>query len=106
MVQRMRLPFLFFAGSFPRKDEMKLVQESGAKVLCFASTRSIANRMLHYGADTLILDGMEDGGHVGQVSLIVLLQQLLFEISEVPIFVAGGIATGKMCANLFLMGAA
>jgi enoyl-[acyl-carrier protein] reductase II len=49
---------------------------------------------------------MEAGGHVGQVSLIVLLQQLLFEISEVPIFVAGGIGTGKMCAHLFLMGAA
>ncbi len=106
MVQRMGLPFLFFAGSFPRKDEMKRVQESGAKILCFASTRSIANRMLLYGADALILEGMEAGGHVGQVSLIVLLQQLLFEISEVPIFVAGGIGTGKMCAHLFLMGAA
>jgi enoyl-[acyl-carrier protein] reductase II len=106
LAQRMRPPFLFFAGSFPRENEIKLAQESGAKVLCFASTRSIANRMLRYGADALILEGMEAGGHVGQVSLIVLLQQLLFEISEVPIFVAGGIGTGKMCAHLFLMGAA
>jgi enoyl-[acyl-carrier protein] reductase II len=106
LAQRMSLPYVFFAGSFPRENEMKLVQESGAKVLCFASTRSIANRMLRYGADALILEGMEAGGHVGQVSLIVLLQQLLFEISEVPIFAAGGIATGKMCAHLFLMGAA
>jgi enoyl-[acyl-carrier protein] reductase II len=105
LAQQMSLPYIFFAGSFPRENEMKLVQESGAKVLCFASTRSIANRMLRYGADSLILEGMEAGGHVGQVSLIVLLQQLLFEISEVPIFVAGGIATGKMCAHLFLMGA-
>lgn len=106
LAQRMRLPFLFFAGSFPRENEIKLAQQSGAKVLCFASARSIANRMLRYGADALILEGMEAGGHVGQVSLIVLLQQLLFEISEVPIFVAGGIGTGKMCAHLFLMGAA
>ena len=106
LAQRMRLAFLFFAGSFPRENEIKLAQESGAKVLCFASTRSIANRILRYGADALILEGMEAGGHVGQVSLIVLLQQLLFEISEVPIFVAGGIGTGKMCAHLFLMGAA
>ncbi len=106
LVQRMKLPFLFFAGSFPREKEIKLVQESGAKVLCFSSTLSIARRMLGYGADALVLEGMEAGGHVGPITLTVLLQQLLFEISEVPVFVAGGIATGKMCAHLFLMGAA
>jgi len=61
---------------------------------------------LDYGADGLILEGMEAGGHVGHVTLTVLLQQVLFEISDVPVFVAGGIATGKMCAHLFLMGAA
>lgn len=106
LVREMRPPFVFFAGSFPREDQIKLAQESRAKVVCFASTRSIARRMLQYGADALILEGMEAGGHVGPVSLTVLLQQLLFEISEVPVFVAGGIATGKMCAHLFLMGAA
>lgn len=106
LVARLRLPFVFFAGSFPRDDEIKLAQESGAKVVCFASTSSIARRIMHYGADALILEGMEAGGHVGPVSLTVLLQQLLFEISQVPVFVAGGIATGKMCAHLFLMGAA
>jgi enoyl-[acyl-carrier protein] reductase II len=107
LAQRMKIPFVFFAGSFPREDEIKLVEESGAKVLCFSSTVSIARRMLRYGANALILEGMEAGGHVGPVSLTVLLQQLLFEISEAPVFVAGGIATGKMCAHLFLlMGAA
>jgi len=106
IVERLRLPFLFFAGSFPREREIKLVQESGTKVLCFASELSIARRMVGFGADALILEGMEAGGHVGHVSLIVLLQQLLFEITDVPVFVAGGIATGKMCAHLFLMGAA
>jgi enoyl-[acyl-carrier protein] reductase II len=106
LVKRMSLPFVFFAGSFPREKEIKLVQESGTKVLCFASELSIARRMLSFGADALILEGMEAGGHVGHVSLTVLLQQLLFEITEAPVFVAGGIATGKMCAHLFLMGAA
>jgi enoyl-[acyl-carrier protein] reductase II len=62
--------------------------------------------MLDYGADALILEGMEAGGHVGQVTLSILLQQVLFEVSDVPVFVAGGIATGRMCAHLFLMGAA
>ena len=106
LVQKLKLPFVIFAGSFPRQSEVKLAKETGAKVLCFASTHSIARHMLDYGADALILEGMEAGGHVGHVSLNILLQQVLFEVPEVPIFVAGGIATGRMCAHMFLMGAA
>lgn len=100
------VPFIVFAGSFPRRAEIQRAKACGAKVLCFASTRSIADRMLNYGADALILEGMEAGGHVGQVTLSILLQQVLFEVADVPVFVAGGIATGRMCAHLFLMGAA
>ena len=106
VIQRASLPFVVFAGGFPREREVQLAKETGAKVLCFASTQSIAERMLRYGADGLILEGMEAGGHVGHVSLAVLLQQVLFEFGHVPVFVAGGIATGRMCAHMFLMGAA
>jgi enoyl-[acyl-carrier protein] reductase II len=106
LVKTMKLPYIIFAGSFPKANEVKAAKETGAKVICFASTLSIARRMLSYGADALILEGMEAGGHVGHVSLTVLLQQVLFEVDDVPVFVAGGIATGKMCAHMFLMGAA
>jgi enoyl-[acyl-carrier protein] reductase II len=105
-VAALELPYVVFAGSFPKEPEIQRVKRGGTRVLCFASTLSIARRMLRYGADALILEGMEAGGHVGHVSLTVLLQQVLFEISEVPVFVAGGVATGRMCAHLFLMGAA
>ena len=106
LVKKVTPPFVIFAGSIAREREIKVAKEAGAKVLCFASTYSIAKRMLRYGVDALILEGMEAGGHVGHVSLIVLLQQVLFEIPDVPVFVAGGIAAGRMCAHLFLMGAA
>lgn len=106
LIQRFELPFVIFAGSFPRKEEIEAAKANGAKVLCFASTLSIARRMIRYGADAIVLEGMEAGGHVGHVSLTVLLQQVLFEVEDVPVFVAGGIGTGKMCAHLFLMGAA
>jgi enoyl-[acyl-carrier protein] reductase II len=106
LVSRLRVPVVIFAGSFPARAEVKAAKAAGSKVLCFASTKSIARKMLDYGADGLILEGMEAGGHVGHVTLTVLLQQVLFEISDVPVFVAGGIATGRMCAHLFLMGAA
>ncbi len=96
---------IVFAGSFPRKNEVREAKESGAKVTCFASTESIADRMIDYGTDALILEGSEAGGHIGHVSTGVLIQQVLFNYSDIPIFVAGGIATGKMIAHLFLMGA-
>lgn len=106
LLERVKPPFIIFAGSFPSEKEVKRAKATGAKVMCFASTMSIAERMIRYGADALILEGMEAGGHVGHVSLTVLLQQLLFKIDSIPIFVAGGIATGKMCAHMLLMGAA
>lgn len=106
MLGEMKLPYIIFAGSFPRGSEVAKAKETGAKVMAFASTLSIARRMLRYGVDSLILEGMEAGGHVGHVTLSVLLQQVLFEITEVPVFVAGGIGTGRMCGDMFLMGAA
>jgi enoyl-[acyl-carrier protein] reductase II len=97
---------IVFAGSIPRQTEVQKAKDSGAKVLCFASTESIAKRMIDYGADALILEGSEAGGHIGHVSTTVLLQEILFQFPDTPIFVAGGIGTGKMVAHLVLMGAA
>jgi len=94
---------IVFAGSFPRKNEIKVAKDSGARVTCFASTESIAQRMIDYGTDALILEGSEAGGHIGHVSTIVLIQQVLFNFPGIPIFVAGGIATGKMMSHLFMM---
>jgi enoyl-[acyl-carrier protein] reductase II len=100
------VPFIVFAGSFPRKGEVLAAKSSGAKVMCFASTESIASRMIDYGTDALILEGSEAGGHIGHVSTMVLIQEVLFRFDQVPVFVAGGVATGRMIAHLLLMGAA
>ncbi|MBE6391798.1 MAG: hypothetical protein E7042_06330 [Lentisphaerae bacterium] len=101
------VPYIVFAGSIPKEQEIASIKETGAKVICFASTISIAERMIRYGADALVLEGTEAGGHIGHVSTTVLVQQLLFKFGEtLPIFVAGGIATGKLAAHLLLCGAA
>jgi enoyl-[acyl-carrier protein] reductase II len=101
-----RVPFIVFAGSFPRRPEIRAAKESGARVMSFASTESIARHLIDNGVDALILEGSEAGGHVGHVSLGILLQQVLFRVKDVPIFTAGGIATGAYIAHLLLMGAA
>ncbi len=100
------LPVIVFAGSMPRQQEIERAKESGAKVLVFASTDALARRMLQFGVDGLILEGMEAGGHIGPIAGPILWQQILFQYSDdVPIFIAGGVATGKMMAHLLLMGA-
>ncbi len=101
-----RVPCVIFAGNFPKRPAVQEVKEAGIKTMSFASTISIANQQIRYGVDALLLEGSEAGGHIGQVSLTILLQQVLFHNPSVPVFVAGGIATGKMIAHLLLMGAA
>lgn len=100
------VPFVIFAGNFPHRRDVAAMKESGKKTLSFASTMSIAEQQIRFGVDALILEGFEAGGHIGHVSLTILLQQVLFKDPGVPVFVAGGIGTGKMMAHLFLMGAA
>lgn len=107
MLKDLRLPYIIFAGSFPKEKEIAIAKESGAKVMCFASTLSIAERMIRFGADAIILEGNEAGGHIGHVSAMVLLQQVLFKVrGKIPVFIAGGIANGTMMAHIMNMGAA
>ncbi|HMB00618.1 MAG TPA: nitronate monooxygenase family protein, partial [Spirochaetota bacterium] len=106
ILQEKKVEYVVFAGNFPRKADVQAMKASGKKVMAFASTRSIAEQMIRFGVDALILEGSEAGGHIGHVSLIILLQQVLFGLSRVPVFVAGGIADGRMIAHLLLMGAA
>jgi len=106
ILQARQVPFVVFAGSFPRKTDVAGMKRSGIRTLAFASEGSIAAQQISFGIDALILEGSEAGGHIGHTSLTVLLQQVLFEFSQVPVFVGGGVATGRMIAHLLLMGAA
>ena len=107
MMKDVKAPFIVFAGSFPKEKEIEAAKATGAKVKCFASTESIAERMIRFGADAIILEGSEAGGHIGHVATTVLVQQVLYKFcDQIPIFVAGGIGTGKMMAHMLLMGAA
>lgn len=105
MILKKGVQHVIFAGSFPSRQDVQSMKKAGKKTLSFASTKSIAQRQIDYGVDGLILEGSEAGGHIGYVSLIILLQQVLFEFRDMPIFVAGGLADGRLMAYLLLMGA-
>lgn len=106
LVCEMECKWITFAGTTPARSDIARAKDSGAKVFCFAPTESLALKLVDLGVDGLVLEGSEAGGHIGPFALSVLLQQILFVVDSVPIFVAGGIATGKMMAHLLMMGAA
>ncbi len=102
-----KVPFVVFAGAIPKGEEIAAVKASGAKTICFAPQISLAERMVKAGADALVIEGTEAGGHIGPVSTMVLIQEILLKLRDkVPVFVAGGIATGEMMAHVLSMGAA
>lgn len=106
LVCRMGSKFIVFAGGIPRRKEMEQAKKAGARIICFAPTAPLAHKLIERGADALMLEGSEAGGHIGPVALSILIQQILFEVENVPVFIAGGIATGRMMAHLLMMGAA
>lgn len=100
-----KVTHVVLAGGLPKSSYMEMLKGAGIKVLCFAPTLSLARRLIKLGADALIIEGMEAGGHIGPVSTAVLAQEILPHIKEVPVFVAGGIGRGEMIVNYLRMGA-
>jgi len=94
------------AGGLPSKDTIAKLKESGVKTICFTPTLALGKKLVRSGVDALVIEGMEAGGHIGPVSTSVLTQEILPNITDVPIFVAGGIARGEAMANYLQMGAA
>lgn len=97
------------AGGIPPKGSVEAIKadDSGIKVICFAPTLALAKKLLRSGADALVIEGMEAGGHIGPVSTSVLAQEILPELShDHLIFVAGGIGRGEAIASYLEMGAA
>lgn len=94
------------AGGIPDQATVRTLKEGGVKVILFAPSLTLAKGLVRRGADALIIEGHEAGGHVGPVSTIVLVQEILPHIKEVPVFVAGGLADGDMIATMMAMGAA
>jgi enoyl-[acyl-carrier protein] reductase II len=94
------------AGGLPSSASIKRVKDFGAKAVCFAPALVLAKKLVRAGADALVIEGAEAGGHVGPVSTSVLAQEILPVMGrEVPVFVAGGIGRGEAMLSYLEMGA-
>jgi enoyl-[acyl-carrier protein] reductase II len=94
------------AGGIPPKGSVEAIKAFGAKVLVFAPTLALAKKLFRSGADALVIEGSEAGGHIGPVSTSVLAQEFLPALAQDHVvFVAGGIGRGEMIASYLEMGA-
>ncbi len=90
------------AGS-PEKY-VKMWKEAGIKVIPVVASVAMAKRMRRCGADALVAEGTEAGGHIGENTTMVLVPQVVDAV-EIPVIAAGGIADGRGIAAAFMLGA-
>lgn len=83
---------------------MKMWQEAGIKVIPVVASVAMAKLMTRLGASALIAEGGESGGHVGELTTMVLVPQIC-DATSLPVIAAGGIADGRGAAAAFMLGA-
>ncbi|MCU0888610.1 MAG: nitronate monooxygenase [Rubritepida sp.] len=96
---------IVLAGGLPPPGAIRRVKDGGARLVCFTPALSLGKKLVRSGADALVIEGSEAGGHIGPVSLTVLAQEILPHLRDVPIFVAGGIGRGETILSYLELGA-
>ena len=81
------------------------VHDGGALAICQVQTLEAARRALAAGADVLIAQGSEAGGHTGEIPLLPFLPQVVDAAGDVPVIAAGGIGDGRGLAAVLMLGA-
>lgn len=81
------------------------LKEAGIKVIPVIPNVKLAKRVAVAGADAMVAEGMEAGGHIGVLTTMALMTQVIPEIKDIPVVMAGGFGDGRGLAAAMLMGA-
>ena len=90
----------------PPREMLDRCHEQGIKVAALAGTKVHAERHVTVGADIIIAQGTEGGGHTGHIGSMVLLPEVVDAVAPVPVLGAGGIGRGRQMAAAMALGAA
>lgn len=97
------VPVVTTGAGTPEKY-MTMWKEAGIKVIPVVASVAMAKRMERCGADAIVAEGTEAGGHIGENTTMVLVPQIVDSV-QIPVIAAGGIADGRGMAAAFMLGA-
>ncbi|MCT4508182.1 MAG: enoyl-[acyl-carrier-protein] reductase FabK [Tepidibacter sp.] len=98
-----KIPVITTGAGNPAKYMEKL-KSIGTKIIPVVPSVALAKRMERCGADAIVVEGTEAGGHIGELTTMVLIPQVVDEVS-IPVIGAGGIADGRGIVAAFSLGA-
>ena len=98
-----KIPVVTTGAGSPGKY-IEMWKSHGIKVIPVVPSVAIAKRMEKFGADAVIAEGMESGGHIGQTTTMSLVPQVVDAVN-IPVIAAGGIGDGRGIAASFMLGA-
>lgn len=98
-----KVPVVTTGAGSPGKY-IEMWKSHGIKVIPVVPSVAIAKRMEKFGADAVIAEGMESGGHIGQTTTMSLVPQVVDAVN-IPVIAAGGIGDGRGIAASFMLGA-
>ena len=99
-----KVPIVFTGGGNPLPLFSHL-KKAGIKIIPVVALSRLAKKMEESGADAIVVEGLESGGHIGKTTTITLVAQTKSKLEKIPLIAAGGIYDGKTTASMLVLGA-
>jgi enoyl-[acyl-carrier protein] reductase II len=104
VIIRHQVPIVFTGGGNPL-PLFPYFQAAGIKIIPVVPSPRLAKKMEDNGADAVVVEGLESGGHIGENTTFCLIPQTRALLKKIPLIAAGGIYDGKTTKAVFLLGA-